>query len=579
VAVLLLGIVVTIVVLALDHFRARLRVAELPLDNLVHAAFQADRALLRLRLSAAEAEAGRAEPEDTLQWVEILLGRVDLLDRGRFGVLLRGRADAAAALDALRAQLSAFERRIEAAADDAARLAAVLEEGEDLGRATALLAVESSHVTSAFRAAWAAEHSAAERRLGVLVGAAVAVALALFGLLWLQSRRLRREREAAEAASRAKTDFLANMSHELRTPLNGVLGMLDLLADERLPPQAREQAETAQASARHLLAVIGDILDMSKLEAGRVELERMPFALGALLRRCQATFAAAAEAKRIGLAVEIAPAAEGWFLGDPTRLAQVVTNLVANAVKFTAAGGVVISARATSGEGEAAIVVAVRDTGIGIPTDALRTLFDKFTQADSSTTRRYGGSGLGLAICRELMQLMDGAIEVESEQGGGTTFRLRLSLPRTDAPETAAPPAPADPVAATPPAAPRVLLVEDDRVGRLVGTSMLRKLGAEVDTAESGTDAVEQAAATRFDLILMDIQMPGMDGLAATRAIRGGDGPNARTRIVALSANAFSDDVARSLEAGMDDHASKPVARETLARLLAGERIARREAA
>jgi signal transduction histidine kinase/CheY-like chemotaxis protein len=571
VSLLLLGIVATIVVVALDHFRARLRVAELPLDNLVHAAFQADRAVLRLRLAAAEAEAGRADAEETLQWVEILLGRVDLLAQGRFGPLLRGRADAAVALEVMQAHLAAFERRIEAAPDDPARLAAVREEGEALARASARLAVESSHVTSAFRAGWAAEHSAAERRLGLLVGVAVAVALGLFGLLWMQSRRLRREREAAEAASRAKTAFLANMSHELRTPLNGVLGMLDLLADERLPPQARERAETAQASARHLLAVIGDILDMSKLEAGRVELERMPFALGALLRRCQATFAAAAEAKRIGLAVKVAPAAEGWFLGDPTRLAQVVTNLLANAVKFTAAGGVVLSAEAAPGEGDAVVLIAVRDTGIGIPPDSQRTLFDKFTQADSSTTRRYGGTGLGLAICRELVQLMDGAIEVESEQGRGTTFRLRLPLRRAPAPEIATPPAPA-----AAPAAARVLLVEDDRVGRLVATTMLRKLGAEVDAAASGTEALERASATRFDLILMDIQMPGMDGLTATRAIRAGEGPNARTRIVALSANAFSEDVARSLEAGMDDHASKPVARETLARLLAGERIARR---
>jgi signal transduction histidine kinase/ActR/RegA family two-component response regulator len=565
--------VVAIVLLAADHFRARLRVAELPLDNLVHAAFQADRAVLRLRLAAIEAEAGRAEAEDALQWLEILLGRIDLLGRGRFGLLLMARADAAAALGTMQGMLADLDHGIGTAPDDAARLAILRATAEPLGQASARLAVESTHVTSAFRTAWAAEHGGAERQLGLLVGAAVAAALGLFGLLWLQSRRLAREREAAEAASRAKTDFLANMSHELRTPLNGVLGMLDLLSDETLPPAARERAATAQASARQLMAVIGDILDMSKLEAGRVELECVPFALGPLLRRAVATFAAAATAKGVRLELAMEPAAEGWFLGDPTRLTQIVPNLVANAVKFTGQGSVAVAATAAPAPDGTVLTIEVRDSGIGIERATLRTLFDKFTQADSSTTRRYGGTGLGLAICRELAQIMGGTIEAESEVGHGAVFRLRLVLPATTPPEIERTPLPR----ASTPAAPRVLLVEDDRVNRLVADSMLRKLGAEVAFAASGEDALRQAAARPFDLILMDIQMPGMDGLAVTRAIRAGSGPNAGARIVALSANAFSDDVARSLEAGMDDHAPKPVSRATLARLLAGERIARRE--
>ena len=559
---------------AVGHFRDRARSSELRLDNLVTVGFQTDRSLLRMRIEAEYAARGDADPDRVFAWFDILKSRLPLLQQGEIGALVRSWPEADAATRALVAGLRELDQAMATAPDDAARIELAREAGAALQDSATRVALAAVQLAAEVRVRQGEAVSEMEARLGLLVAAALAAALGLFFLLGLQARRLRQERQAAEAASRAKTAFLANMSHELRTPLNGVLGMLDLLADEPLPPRARDRAATAQSSAQQLLAVIGDILDITKLEAGRVELERVVFRLGEVLRRSHATFAAAAEAKGVALRLAI-EGEELPLLGDPTRLGQVVNNLLANAVKFTAAGEVTLAADIQRAEaGLVALVLRVQDTGIGIPPAALPTLFDSFTQADTSTTRRYGGTGLGLAICREIVQLAGGTIEVESRPGVGTTFLVRLRLPWASvakpvvAPEAvAAPPAPAR-------IAPHVLLVEDDGVSRLVAAAMLRKLGATVVVAENGGQALDCAGAERFDLVLMDIQMPDMDGLEVTRRIRAGSGPNARTRIVALSANGFREDVARSLEAGLDDHAAKPVSRETIERLLAGRDVA-----
>jgi CheY-like chemotaxis protein/anti-sigma regulatory factor (Ser/Thr protein kinase) len=252
------------------------------------------------------------------------------------------------------------------------------------------------------------------------------------------------------------------------------------------------------------------------------------------------------------------PASRGWFDADPTRLRQVLVNLISNAVKFTEAGGVTVTARAIDDR----IEFAVTDTGIGIAVDKLPHLFGKFTQADQSISRRFGGTGLGLAISQEFVALMGGKIEVESEPGRGSTFRFALSLKPAqpkDAPAAARPQPATSPLAGR-----RVLLVEDDPTNRFAGAEMLRRCGAEVEVAENGEDGLHKAAAARFDLILMDMQMPRMDGLSATRHLRAHAGPNRATPIVALTANAFTDDVAQCLAAGMNAHLAKPLRRATI---------------
>jgi signal transduction histidine kinase/ActR/RegA family two-component response regulator len=562
-------------IVAARHVQERLRVGGLPIDNLVTAGFQTDRAVLRLRLAAINGLARDGEPAEALEWFEILAGRMAILQEGGIGALLRSRPDASLPLAELIELVASLDGELAAAPDDMARLRLIERAGAPLATASTRVAIAAVQVSAELRTRWDRKRTKTELRLALLIMGAVLAAMLLCALLVLQSRRLDRARLAAEAASEAKTTFLANMSHELRTPLNGVLGMLDLLADEALPPAARDRAATARGSAQQLLGLIGDILDITKLEAGRVELERVPFDLGALLRRAVSTFEASAASKGVALTLRLDDGADRWLLGDPTRLAQMVNNLVANAVKFTSEGGVGVTARATAGaDGRVALQIAVQDTGIGIAPEALARLFEKFTQADASTTRRYGGTGLGLAICRQLAELMGGTIDLASRPGAGTTATLRLTLP------VAATPAPV-PAAALPQAASAVagraslvLLVEDDRVGRQVASAMLRRLGAEVETAQDGREAVARAAARRFDLILMDIQMPEMNGLDAARLIRASGGPNARTRIVALTANVFREDVERSREAGMDGHVPKPVSRAALAALLAPDEAA-----
>ena len=374
---------------------------------------------------------------------------------------------------------------------------------------------------------------------------------------------LEKAMRTALAASQAKSEFLANMSHELRTPMNGLLGMLEVVLDSPLNSDQRDELEIAQRSAYALLALLNDILDLSKIEAGKMMIENIPYDVRTVLDDCVKSFHARAVQKKIALHFEVDPAAPTKVIGDPLRVRQIAANLLSNALKFTEKGWVCLRLSGIEGglAGPAQMCIAVSDTGAGIEADKLTAIFEKFTQADGSITRKYGGTGLGLAITKRLVEMQGGQVLVESKVGKGSTFTM--TLPWEPVIEAAAPdsaPSAAQQLAEVVPAQTRVLLVEDNLVNQKVVLAILRKKGFQIDVANDGREALSklEAAADPYDIVLMDVQMPVLDGLETTRIIRKNQRWD-RLPIVAMTAHAMNGDRERCLQAGMNSYVSKPV--------------------
>lgn len=374
---------------------------------------------------------------------------------------------------------------------------------------------------------------------------------------------------AAKEATEMRGRFLAAVSHEIRTPMNGILGMTELLLCSGLNREQRHYSEAIRESTEQLLRIVNDVLDYSKIEAGKLEIVTAPFNLKTTLRAVKALLLPQASAKGLSLVVKLATDVPDWVAGDAGRLRQVLLNLVGNAVKFTQHGGVTIEVDLLQSDaGGDLFRFTVTDTGIGIPPEQLPVIFEEYRQVDISAGRRYEGTGLGLNISKQLVEMMGGELECESTPGSGSSFWFTLPLVRSAPPVSESHPADRETKTAFEPPPRRVLVVEDNKVNRVVAIGLLSRLNCRVTAVEDGLGAIRTAAGSEFDLILMDVNLPGLDGFETTARIRRQEEPGRHTPIIAMTARAMAGDRQLCLEAGMDDYVSKPLSLADLRLLL-----------
>jgi len=571
-AVLALAMAV-LLVLQITQKRAIEKANELRADSITALVFQFEREFLRFRQTLESNVLRNGEPDaDNLGLrYDLFLSRLTLLRDNPTTEIITQRPEYLQAMPHVDTLIEHADKVMGATPLTKPALAKLLEEFNNAGVDVQALSLAANSEIAALLESQEKTMLRQNNQIIWLTLAQLIFLLTAAGALALRQRKQEKERQAledlthelreahfrAEAANRGKSQFLANMSHELRTPFNGMLGMLGLLENTTVTPTQADYIKTAKSSANHLLTLLNDILDVSALEAGKMTLKPEPVQLGSLLNEVDALMRPQATDK--GLKFSIVSQAElpHWVLADATRLKQILFNLISNAIKFTEHGSVsvtIVPRQRT--DGNIGLAFLIKDTGIGMDDHVLSKLFQRFFQVDGGLARKFGGTGLGLEISQTLARLMGGAIEVESTQGKGSLFTLHLPFTLCPAPPTAAP-APAPQAAAA--AALRVMVVEDHPVNRKFVGILLEKMGCEVTFCENGQLGVEAAERSMFDLILMDVHMPVMDGLTATRTIRAMQGPISQVPIIVLSADVMNEAKDKALAAGVNDFVSKPV--------------------
>ncbi|MGF7208226.1 signal transduction histidine kinase/DNA-binding NarL/FixJ family response regulator/HPt (histidine-containing phosphotransfer) domain-containing protein [Skermanella aerolata] len=544
-------------------------------DNQAWTFYQLSGEHQRLHVALLEAVTGTGSPNAALRRYEVFVSRLNIVNDGAYRAMFKDQPFYENAMAELGRFVSETDRLLERSpALNSEVLTELLHRMPALREPVqAMLLGINAEIAGDAAKRWA-EINEMQRltTLATVIQAALSLIFAGLAAWYIaQSIRSRRKllqltetldlaKQDAEAASRAKSEFLANISHEIRTPLNGVMGLLGLLVDSRLAPEPQSHARSALRSAENLLTIVNDILDLSKLEAGRIVLESEDFLLTQPAEDVVSILHPKAQENGNELSYTIAPDTRLSLHGDVGRIRQVLFNLVGNAVKFTQQGNIHIRFSTTQPEPDSILLtVDVSDTGIGIPPEFIGRLFERFSQADGSTTRRYGGTGLGLAICRQLCLLLGGDIGARSEVGKGSTFTFTVKC--RPGPDNAilSVPEPQPTLWETGPL--RILVVDDVPVNRTLLTGLLARKQHMVDTATNGQEAVIAVAkaAPPYDLVLMDIQMPVMDGCSATEAIRALPSPLGKTRVIAVTAHAMAGDRERYIGVGMNDYVSKPV--------------------